>query len=342
MKSRILPLLLAAFLPALASARVLTLSNNPQNPGQYSTFADAQTAAVAGDTIYVHGSSISYNTINITKAITFIGPGHNPQKQAPLKAQFDHIGIGSSGIKVIGVLVNYFYTTANSLTNVTLSRNRIDYYLYFNNTGSHNNWIIEGNVFGYLTTGANFSVGHNSFWNFYFENNIFSGHLENNSSSSSAYNIYFNNCTFLNKSGGNAAHAVAWKNATYNNCIFYGKNPTPGSTGSGNTFNNCISYNATSNVFPGTGSGNLVNQDPLFTTYTGNGFVYTDNYTLQAGSPAKSYGLDGTDLGVHGGTYTWNQNGLPKIPYISEFTISNNQVSAGGSLNINFKSTIGQ
>ncbi|RYZ20449.1 MAG: hypothetical protein EOO16_16625 [Chitinophagaceae bacterium] len=341
MKPRIMFLLAALVaLPSLMHARVLTVSNNPANPGQYSTFANAQTAAVAGDTIYVHGSSISYNSITISKSITLIGPGHNPQKQAPLKATFYQISLAASNSSVIGVITDYFYVAGGSITNVTLSRNRVEYYLYF---GAHStsNWIIEGNVFGYQHNGTVFSAAHYSFSNYYFENNIFNGHFENNSSGTVS-DIYFNNCVFLKKTSGPDYALYAWKNSTFNNCIFYGKNPTPAVTGSGNNFYNCISYSAANNAFPGVGSGNLVNTDPLFASYAAAGFAYTDNYALQAGSPAKSYGLDGNDLGVYGGTYVWNQNGLPKLPYISEFTISNNQVSAGGTLNINFKSSIGQ
>lgn len=326
-------------LPALVNARVLTLSNNPQNPGQYSTWATAEAAATTGDTIYVHGSSISYNSIVITKAITLIGPGHNPQKQAPLKATFDYVGLQASNISVIGIICNYLYPNTSSLTNILISRNRIDQYMYVQQHNC-NNWRIEGNVFSYLSNGVSFRGYNYNFWDFFFDNNIFNGHLLDNYYGTS-YNIYFNNCVFFKKSGSVDYHAQTWKNTTYTNCIFYGKNPTPGSENGGNTFNNCLSFGAANNSFP-SGSGNLVNQDPLFTSYSGNGFVYTDNYALQAGSPGKSYGLDGNDLGLYGGTYVWNQNGLPKLPYISEFTISNNQVSAGGTLNINFKSSIAQ
>ncbi|RYY67652.1 MAG: hypothetical protein EOO12_00390 [Chitinophagaceae bacterium] len=341
MKPRICLLLAAVLsLPALVQARVLTLSNNPQNPGQYSTYTAAEAAATAGDTIYVHGSPVSYNSITITKAITLIGPGHNPQKQAPLKATFENVALQSSNISVIGIICNYFYPSTSSLSNVLLSRNRIEYYIYvqFHNC---NNWRIEGNVISYLGNDYAFRSYNYNLWDFFFDNNIFNGYLSDNFYGTS-YNMYFNNCVFLKKSGSADYHARTWKNATYTNCIFYGKNPAIANETSGNVFNNCISYAAADNSFPGSGSGNIVNQNPLFASYSGNGFVYTDNYALQAGSPGKSYGLDGNDLGLYGGTYVWNQNGLPKLPYISEFTISNNQVSAGGTLNINFKSSIAQ
>ena len=29
-----------------------------------------------------------------------------------------------------------------------------------------------------------------------------------------------------------------------------------------------------------------------------------------------------TDLGIYGGNYLWNQYGMPKLPYISEFNIA--------------------
>ncbi|RYY94143.1 MAG: hypothetical protein EOO11_18475 [Chitinophagaceae bacterium] len=338
MRSPILALLAALALPAALHARVLTLSNNTANPGQYSTYAAAESAAVSGDTIYVHGSSVSYNSINITKAITLIGPGHNPQKQAPLKAIFEYVGIASSNVKVVGIICNYLYSNASSTTNITVSRNRIEYYMYMQNHGL-NNWRIEGNVIGYQHNGYSFWGQHYNFNDFFFDNNIFNGHLQDNWYGTS-YNIYFNNCIFLKKTGGVAYAGYYWKGSTFTNCIFYGKSPNAAGAAS-NTYYNCISFNAADNSFQA-GSGNQVNVDPLFTTYAGAGFDYADNYTLQAGSPAKSAGLDGSDLGIYGGNYVWNQNGMPKLPYISEFTISNNQVSAGGTLNINFKSSIAQ
>ena len=56
----------------------LVVNNNPGAPGGddvYSTFADALTAATAGDIIYMVPSSTSYGHLNVTKGVTIFGAG---------------------------------------------------------------------------------------------------------------------------------------------------------------------------------------------------------------------------------------------------------------------------
>ncbi len=62
-------------------AKVLTVSNNPSRPAQYPTFAAAQTAAINGDTIYIHGSPFSYPAISVTKRLVIVGAGYKPNTQ---------------------------------------------------------------------------------------------------------------------------------------------------------------------------------------------------------------------------------------------------------------------
>ncbi len=117
------------------------------------------------------------------------------------------------------------------------------------------------------------------------------------------------------------------------NNIFYGCAPTCNNVGfERNTFTNNISVGTTNNALPpagtgtgNTGSGNIVGQDPLFVNapfgvaYTGN-----EDFNLQAGSPAKNAGFDGTDMGITGGGYPVTEGNIKfkntAIPVITVFT----------------------
>lgn len=111
------------------------------------------------------------------------------------------------------------------------------------------------------------------------------------------------------------------------------------------------------NTFTGTGggsnfgAGNIVGQDPLYTTAPNlNAFSFTANYRLQASSVGRNAGTDGTDLGIYGGSYPFPSGGtpgsgydtspMPPIPQITELNIQNATVPVNGTLNVNVKATV--
>ncbi len=97
------------------------------------------------------------------------------------------------------------------------------------------------------------------------------------------------------------------------NNLFYGCAPNTSNTGpfERNVFTNNLSFGTTNNALPpagtgvgNTGSNNLVNQDPLFVNAPYNtAYTTTMDFRLQASSPAKNAGSDGTDIGITGGAY---------------------------------------
>ena len=61
-----IPILAIACSLSLASfAKVITVNNNINSPGQYTNLQQAIDSASAGDTIYVHGSATSYGNVNV-------------------------------------------------------------------------------------------------------------------------------------------------------------------------------------------------------------------------------------------------------------------------------------
>ena len=117
------------------------------------------------------------------------------------------------------------------------------------------------------------------------------------------------------------------------NNIFYGFAPNSAfGTFERNTYTNNISIGTTNNALPpagtgtgNTGSGNKPGENPLFvnaplnTAYTGN-----EDFNLQASSPAKNAGFDGTDMGITGGGYPVTEGNIKfkntAIPVITVFT----------------------
>lgn len=325
-------LAIALFATLNANAVIRTLSNNTNSPGQFTTFTAALTASAAGDTIYVHGSPYNYGTFTVNKQITIIGIGHNPQKQAPQKSFVDYINFatGSTGSRVIGMEIYEINTSTSNINNIEIRNCRVLYRILADDASS-SNWIIEGCVF----TGSNENFyGGSSQSGHRLRNNVFNGQLYGMNGSNGYH--YIENNIFLR----NGAAFDYVSPAYANNNIFYRANPT--GTGNGITYSNNISFQCSNNNFPN--GTNLTNQDPQFVSFTGGGagtnFSYAHDYNLQATSPAKNYGTDSKDLGVYGGIGDYNQNGIPRIPYISEFNISNPTVSPGGTLNVNFKSKV--
>ena len=64
-------------------ATVITVSNAPNSPAQYTDLQLAINAANNGDTIYVSGSLVNYGVITIDKPLVLLGAGFNPQKDLP-------------------------------------------------------------------------------------------------------------------------------------------------------------------------------------------------------------------------------------------------------------------
>jgi len=321
---------------ATTQAAVRTLNNATPSPGQFTTFAAAQTASANGDTILVQGSATNYGSFSLSKKLTLIGTGHNPQKQAPLKSFLDYVYLytGSNGSSIIGLEVYQISDENDNLDSVTVTNCKITYRILMDNSQSGDGWLIDGNVF--TNTTDNFRGGCSS-GSFTAQNNVFNGYITSFDCSPGSKYRYFYNNLFI---GNNASALQSVSNFYMYNNIFYRSSPCPGGYGVSATFERNLSYQCGSNAF--CNGTNLTNTDPLFVNFPSAGatFSYSYDFNLQSGSPAKNYGNDGKDLGVYGGTGDYNQNGIPRNPYISEFSISNPTISSGGTLNVNFKSKI--
>ena len=112
-------------LPSMAKVWRVDNTNN----ADFSSFTDAHSAAVDGDTVYVAGSVQLYGSPSLTKRLTIFGPGYflaeNPKTQAKLNsAQFSTIFFsnGSEGTVVSGIMASDLDVRVND---VVIRRNRL-------------------------------------------------------------------------------------------------------------------------------------------------------------------------------------------------------------------------
>ena len=318
------------------TATIRTLSNYPFSPGQFTTFAAAHTACNNNDTIYVHGSTVTYGVISITKpGIVVIGTGHNPVKQGPLVSAFTNITISAISCQLIGLAFDNLTANSNLLT---VKRCKILQPAAgpfgIMSGGTSQNWTIEGNVFSGIN--SNLILNLNSS-NTTVSNNIFNGQVAIQGGNSSTLSTFIiANNIFI----GVSASVFNVGNAVINNNIFYRASPQGATLGC--VMNNNISFSCSNNGFSAPGVSNLVNVNPLFTSFplAGALFDYSHNYKLAAGSPGLNNGSDGTDRGVFGGFGAkFSMTGEPAIAEITGFVITSSPVIApGGTLNINVTS----
>jgi hypothetical protein len=329
--------IITCFTSLFSYATVITVNNNTNSPGQYTSLQTAVNAAANGDSIYVHGSATSYGSVVVKKRLTLLGTGSNPNKTNKLVSQISNIQLdttantsGASGTKIIGFTLTsiYGYGGAGGTKNITIGRN------YFASGGTKivitgKDWTIENNII----EPSLINVNNNA--NTIIRNNIFDG---SNILSSSQPTVVIANNIFLGNSPFTAMSLVS--NALIANNIFSGSSPKE--TGvNNNVFNNNITYQTVYDTIPfgtNTGTGNLVATDPQYTNVPSNTFSYNYDFSLKSTSLGKNAGTDSTDIGVFGGARPFvDMTGAPAIPQLKSISILNPVIPVGDSLRVIIK-----
>jgi hypothetical protein len=328
-----------------SKATIWTVSNDANQPAQYSSLQMACDSASAGDTIYVQGTATNYGTIHIKKRLHLIGAGIKPSgnylygyPSSVSTIYLDTVSFisGASGCTIEGLEIQHLRLNYSGLKNLIIRRNRItteirnysSYYNYSSNAFSVSNILIVNNISA--------SVLLLNTTNVIVMNNIFTaGVNSSNSSTIISNNIFLHIGAFS-----------SCQSSTISNNIFY-----YGSIGSANycSFSNNLAFGLSTSIVTGTNSGtNNITADPKFTyLYSTTIHSYNDQnkYTLKSSSPAKNAGTDGTDIGITGGQYPWPASVLvdyihcipPSIPQVEQLVIQNTSVPANGTLNFSVK-----
>ena len=302
-----------------ASAKIWRV-NNTGLPADFTTIQAAHDAVtvMAGDTLQIEPSSVSYNALVSAKKLIILGPGYflnlNPNQQAnPTSATMSNLTLnsGSGGTVISGLKITG--TCHISTGNITISRNNIDGYIYLSRDYSYSNVLISGNYgIGNIENDGNSGV--TLITNVLIVNNHFSRVIFSNQCSGVIANNIFNST--------NAGSNFIVKNniftTDFNQLVFIGSN---------NTISNNLS--AAANGLPA-GNGNQ-NAVLMTTVFVGDAVNSTDGqWQLKEGSPAKNAGLNGEDCGMYGGSEPYHLSGLPKIPSI--YFLSSPSNSNGNSL----------
>lgn len=340
-------------LSTAANAAVRNVSNSPTAPVNppytYNNLQTAVNAAADGDSLYVHGTNISYGDITITnKTLTLLGAGYgsNLNSNFQQRTRIDNIIFdgftGTKNIVLVGMVIEgevYNNGGTGAVNNVIMERcasNRISFIcnnaifrqsLFEPNTNGIKPFaltvlgtaIIQNCVLaGDIGSGMNVA---SSLW----ENNIFKrvhyyysdyGRIQGINGTGLFKNNIFNN-----------GFEIAISNCTFNNNLFvsYGAF-TNNNAGSGNVFSTPAGF-----------VNNAYNTDIIGKE----NYCNAVDYHLATGSAALTASATGTEIGIYGGINALPApavlNGVPAMPRITEMNLQNISVSQGGNINVQLK-----
>ncbi|MCB0754370.1 MAG: hypothetical protein H6601_12355 [Flavobacteriales bacterium] len=341
MKKNLLIGICALSIAAQTSATVITVSNNPNSPGQYTSLQAAADAASNGDTLLIAGSGTSYGGVNnFSKQLHFVGVGYGPNKDFQLKTETGPIQLGvvdanenASGSTIEGILfhgLNLIGTATVPLENITVKRcessgaypssDQMFRMEYVENIFIYNNVLRNcyyyGNFNGSLfnTVYASMLLVDNSTCdNIFVENNLI-GAIKGGVKAGGTFIV--RNNIFLRDNGNMIWAFLDAANASIANNIIAHVQGVGSASYCSYTNNLAFDNTNTGNNFPSGGTNTSVNNqdgvDPLFVNYTSGQYItnaWNFDFHLQPGSPAIGAGLNGEDLGIYGGNYPWPDGG---------------------------------
>ncbi|NNF74249.1 MAG: hypothetical protein HKN00_03625 [Flavobacteriaceae bacterium] len=326
-----------ALIPLMGlSQNVITVDNRANSGADYTSVVDAHTNAIAGDTIQVHPSATNYGNLTITKQIVLVGMGHNPANSADnVRAYVVGITISSFAFNTVitGLRINAISASTNTdISGVKILNNYINSNVTGTSNGNADNWIIEGNYFdagGVNPSGSDGWIVKNNL----FDNTTYAMTNFDNTSS------FLNNLVLLTSI--NFANTCV--DPVVNNNIIILRDPgelTVGLTSSTIAFNNCLTFNPNGGSIGALpGNNNLDNTNPQFVSapFPSIDDLYNNDYSLGGGSPGVNYGTDGTDIGLFGANFVFDNNGRPDLwPYMTSLNITNSSVPMGQNINVEF------
>jgi hypothetical protein len=348
--------LLIIFSQEIVAQTVWTVDNRPESAAQYTSVQAAindDVNVLDGDILYIHPSPTSYGNITLDKSLTLIGPGHDPSNSNGLRATLGIVTLAANCLNsvITGLTMQFFtaYSFGSNAAGIHIINNRIT----GNNgsTGSFSpsntpNWVIEGNYWDNTSSAsANIDVRGND-W--ILRNNFFSGRIGTpNRTTIITNNLFVNQDTSGTATIFESSSDITSPIVTNNMFIFTDPDVTE-ITSTGSTpivYTNCLTWNegegGASDLVVLSGSGNLNNQNPLFTSIpTSVHDFYNNDYTLGGGSPAIGTATDTGDIGVFGRGFPFDIHGRPhSMSYPTEMTILNSVVQPGQDLNVQFKAT---
>ncbi|MEP7143678.1 MAG: hypothetical protein ABI707_12440 [Ferruginibacter sp.] len=353
---------------SFAKIRRVGFFASPVSGTDYSTFATAYTAAIAGDTILVFPGIPAINQ-TFTKKIITIGPGSwldatsTPKGNANLQAFAGTVGIsnitfspGSEGSVITGLeggtiyiaasnitirrnrelIVYLAYTNpAATITNIQLLENyRINIANYFSNGSSITNINVSNNFITAFTTGALNTYSGNISNNVWAADNALTATNGGANTMSNFNNIELGGGAYLFQNNILVSHNTASLATSYNYFSF--------SNASNTVFNNNMALQTGTGPAQtwGVGTGNIItpfaNAANIFDGFPAIGSFSADaRYRLKSGSPALTAGAGGTPIGMFTGNTPYKLGMIPSIPSIYLLSSPQGNNPAGNTIQIN-------
>jgi hypothetical protein len=350
MKSNFLLFTLLILLSHSLLAKTITVSNNPNSPGQFTSIQTAIDDAntLSGDVIIVQGSGTSYGNFtvpNSKSSIKIYGAGAFPNTPSGASTRVDQIIIGANNITIAGmsctsmvignsstgsvsgariefnIIKDYIALDQANSTNTIIMNNRASYIAV---KPSNANTLILNNVLGAFF-GA-YTLG--TYTNFIIKNNVF-----RKGSDGSLVNYESAGCcdAFIGFNG--SSNLVVYDNIFYGNTLGNVSN----STFSNNIFTVITSASVSANS--NTNTNNVFGMTQPHSNFNGSQSNPT-NYDLGTSTGATVPASDGTQVGVNGGGVTFAMRGESPMPYIRPvFNVGPVIIPSGGTLNVTANAT---
>lgn len=288
-------------------------------------FTEAVTAASPGDSIYLSGGIFPVSNLVIEKKLVIYGTGHAPESNVAtgitqingtirLLSGADYSEL--QGLFINGSLLVGSNATNQNVQNVLIHRCHINNVTQLSFDGNPaqigSNFTLTENIFHHLRGGGirNCLISNNIIMNldWFNDNNLFQQNIITRAAWWNAGAL--DGCIFRNNIIGGLVYTMmetgGIRNSTFHQNVFI-QEVEFGSTNSQGTFSN-LQKQAYNTLF--------VNYDGVVS------FKYSYDFNLLNDSPAKAYGVGGTDPGIFGGANPFKSNMLPNTPHIKSQSIS--------------------
>lgn len=351
MKNRIL--LFASLLLVIEGLHAQTTFIANNNPGAVTgvniftgatAAQDAIAATTDGDIVYLVPSGTNYGDLgSISNEITIYGIGLDPPQAAAVRSTVSKLRFNASNIRISGIT----FSATDALGFIASFGNTMIDNCSFGSISSASdvsNLVLQNNIMGLQDQTLNLTAGSTGVR---ISNNIIygpigghfhaHGYLQNLTGAIIENNVFVGNITSSNQRAFRSVH-----NCSVKNNIFFAvrcETSQPG-TFSNNTFEYNLSFDANNNSFPttdgNTSINNLINMDPMFVNMPhGTSYSFSNDPSLQVGSPALTGSELGTEIGIFGGGTPLDLT-FTSLPTIQSITLPSS-ISQGTNLPVNIK-----
>ncbi len=319
---------IALFIAMTMDAKVWRVNNRVNVQADFTTLSLAIGGASAGDTIYLEGSPDSYgNSGSITKQLTFIGTGYflNENDSSQVFKESSKVGNmrfynGSQGSVVEGItFLASSYGVNISTSNITIRRNHFALtYLYglkcINITTIADSLLIDQNWIEPDISNTSY-INYGIFFDKYTTNSVIRNNIILADTSDFAIYMKEENPTSTLTITNNTikGNIETFYSAQYNNILIDGTYTSGTGDVTSSNLCNATQYSNT--------NGNVQNVD-MSTVFTDHTSTIDNGYILKTGSSAEGAGLNGEDCGAYGTNDPYVTSGIPPIPAIFGFEIS--------------------